>query len=151
MKNIPPHCIDYSEGVIFLPKEYGLYYHGNNVGYVRLNRHGMFYQLTCRFQMKERSAFRLYVENEKGEIDLGQCVFYGQALGIERNMPVKHIGNGTLRFFVDTAVEGETFVSIADDQPFYRIEELLNARFTIQSGKKGILLDRRKADHATAM
>ena len=134
-----------------MSKEYELYYRDSKAGRVSLCKCGMFYQLTCRFQTQEKGVFRLYADNGKEIIDLGQCVFYGQALGVERYMPVKSIGDGDLRFYVMEAGKTGTFVPIANDQPFYRFDELLNARFAIQFGRKGVLLDRNESDHSTAM
>ncbi len=134
-----------------MSEEYELYYHDSKAGRVRLCKCGMFYQLTCRFQTRGKGVFRLYVDNGTEIIDLGQCVFYGQALGVERYIPVKRIGDGGLRFYIMEAGKTGTFVPIANDQPFCRFDDLLNARFAIQSGRKGILLDRNALDHSTAM
>lgn len=135
-----------------MSKEYGLYHHENKVGFVKLSRSGMFYTLTCRYQLPEEGIFHLFADNGKEKTDLGRCVRYGQALGAERYLPIKRIGEGQLHFYILPAESDDIFIPIDDDQPFQQLDKLLNARFAIQSERKGILLNSEKNQgHSTAI
>ena len=135
-----------------MSKEYGLYYHENQVGFVRLSKCGRFYSLTCRFQLQQQGAFRLFADSGKGRTDLGQCVQYGQALGAERYLPVNVIGEGELNFYILPAGSDGAFIPIDCERPFHQLDKLSNARFAVRSGRKGILLGAQKnQDYSTAM
>jgi hypothetical protein len=142
MKDTPPGCIKCSQGVLVLNQEFALYWNHKNVGFVRLSKKGMFYSLNCRFRPDKVEKYHLVMQCDGTEWDLGICVPFGRALGMERHFPIHRIGEGEMRFVVQSAEEVEGFAPIYDDQPFLSLGDLLNGRFAVINGVKGIVFAR---------
>lgn len=138
----PPYCIDCSKGVLILGLEYDLLYQGNKVGIVRLDKSGLFYFLKCKFQVDETRPLHLLCKEDNKETDLGLCGKYGASGGIKRRIPVKMLGEGKLRFILSDPKPNLRFIPVNSDCSFPHLDKLLQAKFTVQEGIKGILLDR---------
>jgi len=68
------------------------------LGWVRVERQGLYYLFRCRCQLSGEAAFRLLVSCGEKQEDLGILVPMEGGFGLDTRRPVKRLGEGTLSF-----------------------------------------------------
>lgn len=120
-----------------MTQKHVLFYEEKPVGVVELTKSGRFYSLHCRFHSKKNEVYRLLVANKKEQVDLGVCIQYADGAGLDRCLPINHVGEEPLRFYLRGE---EGFVPISATQPFLHLSKLADSYFAVRSGVKGIVI-----------
>ena len=112
------------------------------VGKICISKEGLYYHFVCRLSPKIKDMCRLIVTSEYGSQDLGICVPYDDALGIDCKVAVKRLGCGSLTFLLAENTEW-IFRPIYSTAPFLYLHELRFGTFQINSGQPGIVVKNR--------
>lgn len=117
------------------------------VGKVNLTKEGLYYRIFCRCRITGAGIFRLDAQCGGKRVNLGILVPEGDGFGLERRIPVKHLGDGEMTFQLmpgrDTLNRG-TFVPIRAEEPFGYISRLKDSFLDYQDGQKGIRIPDKK-------
>lgn len=115
---------------------------GKEIGTVKITRHGLYYRFDCHCQLTGDIICRLTVSCGSVTHSLGILVPEGGAFVLRTRMPVKQLGEGTLRFGVKPnhrSVEG-IFVPISPEEPFAYLSRLKDAFFEFREGIPGVVI-----------
>ena len=122
--------------------EYVLNLGKDPVGKVQVIRQGLYYRFICRCRLHGDVVYRLTVRcGEKNE-NLGILVREGNGFGLDKKVPVSHLGEEEMAFLLlpksDRA--NGNFIPICPDEPFAYITRLQDAFFVRQGGQAGIFI-----------
>ena len=141
MNGNPPCCIQLQQGGILLFRKYEVCLNSQIVGSADVEKRGLYYHIICKCNLPNSGVYRVSVQSETMETDLGICVPMGNFFGLETNVPVKKMGEGKLVFQIasqrqDTA---EPMIPIDPQKPFIHIDKLQKARLIQRDGTLGII------------
>ena len=119
---------------------YEVLYGKEAVGKVQLLRQGLYCRIICRCRLSGDQVCRLYAVSDGRQENLGVLVPDGDGFLLDRKIPAKRIGEGTLRFVLSSGggLPAGTFVPITPEEPFAYIERLKDAFLQSEHGKIGI-------------
>ena len=112
------------------------------VGNVLVERLGLYYRFHCRCKLTGDVICRLQVVCGDRQENLGILVPVGEGFGMDTKLPIKKLGEGTMRFFLLPKHEAATeakFVPIYPEEPFGYITRLKTLYLERQNGQIGIL------------
>ena len=112
------------------------------VGKAKVELQGLYYHISCRCTMKEKSMYRLIVICGERQEDLGTLIPMDGKFGIEKRIPVKRLGEGKPEFFLMTKGsnrEGK-FISVYPEEPFSYMSRLKDAYLERRNGQLGIVI-----------
>ena len=127
---------------------YTVRFGNQDVGKVQVSREGLYYRFFCRCRISGDVVCRLAVVCGDKEEILGVVVPVEEGFGLEKKLPAKRLGEGTMEFFLitkgsapirETRKEGK-FVPIYPEEPFAYIAQLKQAFFVRQNGQAGLLI-----------
>lgn len=114
----------------------------NAVGKVQVLRQGLYYRFICFCKLSGDVVYRLKVRCGDATENVGILVRNGDAFGLDKKVPVSHLGEGKMEFLLmpksDTV--GGTFIPIRPEEPFAYIARLQNAFYAQQNGQACIVL-----------
>ena len=111
---------------------------GNRVtGSVRVQRQGLYYRFCCRCTLSGDVICRLRVQCGNADEDLGILVPMGDTFGTDTVLPVKRLGDGTLKFTLvpKNAAVSLLIAPVYPEEPFAYIERLKDA-FLVRKGNR---------------
>lgn len=128
------------QGGFHMEEQYEVYLASKSAGKVQLIRQGLYCRVICRCQFSAEGVYRLYVQRDNGQENLGVVVPDGDGFYLDRKIPVKRIGEGPLRFVLSSGMPlaSGTFYPISPEEPFLYIDRLKNAFLDSENGKIGI-------------
>ena len=112
------------------------------VGSVTVRRQGLYYQFSCRCELTGAVVCKLEVSCGGKQENLGILVPMDGKFGIEKKIPVKHLGEGVPEFRIlpkHEKLEGR-FVPIYPEEPFAYMARLKDAFLATQNGQMGIVI-----------
>lgn len=112
------------------------------LGYVAVEKQGLYYRFSCRCRLSGAVMHRLVVSCGGKNEDLGVCVPMDGAFGVEKKIPCKRLGAGTPEFQLlpkHEKPEGK-FVAVYPEEPFSYMARLKDAFLAHQAGQLGIVL-----------
>jgi len=111
-------------------------------GKVSVQRVGLYYRITCRCRLPSGTIYRLLVQCEDRQENLGVLVPAGTGFSLETKVPVKRLGEGKPDFRLVPKYEktGGKFVPVYPEEPFAYISRLKNAYLAEKNGQMGIVL-----------
>lgn len=114
------------------------------VGQVTVTRQGLYYQISCRCDIREKAMQRLIVLAGDKREDLGTLVPVDGAFGLEKKIPVKRLGEGTPEFCLLSRNGGEDrkFIPVYPEEPFSYMSRLKDAYLERRNGQLGIVIRR---------
>ena len=114
-----------------------------SVGKVQLLQQGLYCRVICHCQASAEEVYRLYAEVDGRRENIGIPVPEGDGLVLDRKIPAKRLGEGTIRFFLSSGngCEGSAFVPICPEEPFLYISRLKTAFLESEQGKVGIRIE----------
>ena len=123
-----------------MESKYTVYYMEKEVGYVFLEKEGLYWRINCRLDHIERGYYRLNVKNGACIFDLGLCVPVDNGLGMNTRVPIKRIGEEYLNFFLKHSKneERQLFVPIRAEEPFVYLQRLEKAYLDRKDGILGV-------------
>ena len=121
---------------------YPLYFGGNAIGQVRLQKEGLYYRFCCRCRLTGDAVCRVMVNWGEQRENLGILVPSGDGFLLETRIPVKRFGKGKPEFSVTPSrpPTGEKFVPISPEEPFSYIARLKNAFLDVRDGEVGAVM-----------
>ncbi len=101
----------------------------NAVGKVRMVRRGLYYSIHCRCRIGGDVMCRLMVCCGDKREDLGVVVPMDGGFGLDMNVPVKRLGEGTASFFLmpKHTPEDGTIIPVYPEEPFRYISRIKDA------------------------
>ena len=123
-------------------QEFDIYLDGRVVGTAYVNREGLYYKFRCSCMFGEKGIYKLIVRCGQQKESLGICLPQGESFGLEKRVPVKRLGEGTMQFTAVSQNAGspERFVPLQEETPFEWISKLKKARFEIREGIMGLVI-----------
>lgn len=121
---------------------YEVFFGKDKAGKVQVLRQGLYYRFICRCRLTGDVVCRLTVKCGDKQENLGVVVPMGDGFGLDKKIPVKHIGEGEMEFFLaprHDQVMGK-FVPIYPEEPFAYIERLKDAFLARQNGQAGAVI-----------
>ena len=121
---------------------YGVSIGNQLVGKVQVLHQGLYYRFICRCQITGDIIFRLMVNcNEKQE-NLGILIPVSDGFGVDTKIPTKRLGNGELNFYLKPKHESSSmnFAPIYPEEPFSYISHLKDAFLERKNGLIGICI-----------
>ena len=122
--------------------DYPIYKGQIQLGKVQLLKEGLYYKLCCRCRSPGEQIYRLTAVSGEARVNLGILAPVGDGFGLDRKVPIRHLGDGDLEFQVAPAhgtVEGR-FVPLSPTEPFSYLEHLKNSIFTTKNGRPGLII-----------
>jgi hypothetical protein len=129
--------------------EYPICLGGEEVGRSTVEREGLYYGIRCRLKLTGKVLCKILVSCGGREADLGIPVPEGSWFLLEKRIPVKRLGEGTMEFRVVPRHKDlwGRFIPLSPEEPFRYLARLRDARFEVRNGISGIVL----ADPADSM
>ena len=109
------------------------------VGYVRVERQGLYYVFRCRVRLSGEAAFRLLTTCGEKQEDLGILVPMEGSFGLDTRRPVKRLGEGELTFRLVSKHNAPRthFAPISPEEPFAYLQRLKDAYLAEKDGQRG--------------
>lgn len=113
-----------------MAQEYIVMGNGREVGTASVSIEGLYYRIRCVCKLPDGEIYRLMVDTDSGQTDLGIIVPVKEKFGLETRVSVKKLGEGKPRFWIQygNSVPASHCFPLYGDQPFERIELLRKAR-----------------------
>lgn len=121
---------------------YEVFFGQETVGKVQVIRQGLYYRFICYCKLSGDVVCRLGVRCGVKTENLGVVVPMGDGFGLDKKLPVKHLGEGKMEFYLmpkHDKVQGK-FVPIYPEEPFSYIERLKDAFLAQQNGQVGVII-----------
>ena len=112
------------------------------VGKVQVLRQGLYYRFICRCKLTGEVVYRLKVRCGDATENPGILVRTGDGFGLDKKVPVSHLGDGEMIFLLMPKSDrlGGRFIPIRPEEPFAYIMRLQDAFFTRRDGQAGVML-----------
>lgn len=129
-----------------MTKAYDVKMAGKTIGHVNVWPDGLYLHFSCRCNFSGEVMYQLVLRSQDREENLGLLVPMDSRFGLEKKLPKKQIGQGSLGFFLKPRHEkGENrFVPIRAEEPFAYLRQLEQAVLAVRSGQIGIVLPSEK-------
>lgn len=126
----------------FMHKEYPVLSGDIQVGKAYVERHGLYYRIKCICNLDESDFTRIFVSDGNNKENLGTCIPNGEQFYLEKQIPVKRLGEDKLSFYI---VEGKQrssgrFIPVQEQFPFRHLSELSKACLEERNGSRGVLI-----------
>ena len=114
----------------------------DTVGKVQVLRQGLYYRFICRCKLSGDVVYRLTVRCGDATENLGILVRTGDGFGLDKKVPVRHLGEGKMEFLLLPKSDrlGGTFIPIRPEEPFAYIARLQDAFYAQRNGQAGIVI-----------
>lgn len=120
---------------------YEVTFGGKAVGKVQVLRQGLYYRFLCRCHLSGDVICRLWVYCGDKSENLGVVVPMGDGFGLDKKIPVKRLGEGSMEFSLGPKHEQRgTFVPIYPEEPFAYIERLKDSFLVQKNAQVGIMI-----------
>ena len=122
--------------------DYPIYKGEQLLGKVQLLQEGLYYKLCCRCRSPGEQMYRLTVTCGGKKENLGILAPMGDGFGLDRRIPVRHLGEGSMEFSVAPAhgSVAERFVPLSPSEPFSYLDQLKNAFFAKKDQQPGLII-----------
>lgn len=104
--------------------DYHIHCNDYEIGSASIDKQGLFYCAQCCCRDENTVPYRVYIDGENGQVDMGICPPSGK---ITVRFPVKKVGEGKLRFFA-VVQKKDTFAwCVQEDSQFPFLTKLPQA------------------------
>ena len=148
-----------------MAETYEIFYDGECIGRAAVERKGLYLCFSCRCRLPDEGLYRIHVRSDEGREDLGICVPMDEGFGMDKRIPIKHLGEGKLHFELipkdrkrveitapelpEDAKEEATaclervqqFIPVSEDEPFDHLDKLETAHMEIRDDLPGIVIE----------
>ena len=70
------------------------------VGKARVEKQGLYFCFSCRCRLPDEKLYRIHVISGENREDLGICIPLDGMFGMDKRLPAKRLGEGTLEFIL---------------------------------------------------
>ncbi len=120
-----------------MEQSYPVYFGTRPAGKVQVLRQGLYYRFICRCKLSGDVVCRLVATCDDQRESIGVVVPMDGGFGLDTKVPVKHLGEGELKFFLlpKHEITQGMFVPIIPEEPFAYIERLKEG-FLVRKGEQ---------------
>lgn len=116
-------------------------YQDGVIGRAEVTKQGLYYCFRCACTPPDKEMYRIHVNDGITTKDLGICVPDKDQYTLVARIPIKYFNDDKFVFVLTPARLEKTFIPVAVDVPFDPLDQLETARFQIENGQPGILID----------
>ena len=153
-----------------MAQTYEIKYGDMPVGTARIEKQGLYLSFSCRCRLPEEGMYRIHVISGVSREDLGICIPKDGVFGMDKKIPAKRLGTGSLEFVLvpkdwkpsivnapepEILMEQEIpvpeqeevgeptgqFIPVSEEEPFDHLDKLENAHMEIRDDQPGIVID----------
>lgn len=118
---------------------YEVYFGDDRIGTIRLSRRGLYYDLNCRCRNCGDEMMELVAKGRDFQEKLGILAPVEDGIGLERKIPVKHLREEVLRFFViPRNTDTQHLVLVEQNEPFPYLQKLQYA-YLAEAGDRPVI------------
>ena len=119
-----------------------IYFGVNCVGWASLEKEGLYYRISCKCNMTEKSIFRVIMASANGRYPIGVLLPAAPGFALSARIPVKKVDLNTLHFMVEPldSDEGCIRIPISADLELPWLQQLENARLHYHNGSKILVI-----------
>ena len=123
-------------------EKYPLWLDNREVGSVTVQTKGLYYHFMCACNIPTDIDFRVSVHCGENITDLGICVPDSGSFILRKQVPIKYIGQGQLRFYIGYKKQFcENVMLLCADKHFEKIASLESAKLMVRAGTHYIYWD----------
>lgn len=120
---------------------YGVCLDGQKVGSATVRRLGLYYEVTCRCNLKGGQMLHLVIRGTNFSEDLGLLVPQGGMLELKKRVPAKRMVENAPEFFLRRRnTQPDEFIPITPEGEFPFLRRLNDCVFAVRDGRKGVIL-----------
>lgn len=140
--NDNPPCSIKLQGGVSMKQTFDVYLGNEVTGLAQVEKRGLYYRISCRCRLTGAVIYRLVVTCGDKDVKLGVFVPDADAFSTVTTIPIKHIGDGQMRFKIAPihAPVEEHFIPLTATEPFAYISQLENAHLQRRDDTVGIVL-----------
>ena len=116
-------------------------YYDRIVGNAQVTKEGLYYRFCCVCTPPDKAMYRIHVTDGVVTKDLGICVPEKDRYTLVTRVPMKCFKSEELNFILTTNKLEKAFMPVATDGAFEALDHLETARFQMENGQPGILID----------
>ncbi len=126
-----------------MQKTYEILQMGKRVGTVEIAEQGLYVLLSCHCKQRFEGMQDLMVRTERGDIRLGLLCPEKNGMTLEKKLPRKELGKGTLEFYLEGRNAVFDFVVVDPEKSFPFLRWIKEGRLDKRQGQYGILFPRK--------
>ncbi len=111
------------------------------VGTAQVKKEGLYYRFICNCTPPDKAIYRIYVSDGVNQWDLGICVPEDDGFVLKTRVPAKFFKIDNFSFSLIPVKSNQTLTPVETDKPFEELEKLKTARFLVENGQPGIVID----------
>ncbi len=116
-------------------EKYPLWFENKQIGDITVQKRGLYYHFDCICNMPIDFGHRIRVRCGTTVTDLGICVPENGCFTLRKQLPMKHIGDGVMQFFLENHQKSDSaMIPIFANKPFAGMEHIDNAKLVIKDG-----------------
>lgn len=117
-------------------------YDGEIIGRGEIRKEGLYYSISCKCDFSENGMYRLMLQCNGKNFNLGICVPEGGHFVLRTKIPVSMVGEGNLVIFpiLKEQANAEIFFPVSNTEPFAHIAFLKDAVLETRGNTVGIRL-----------
>lgn len=124
-------------------KQYKIFLRDKAIGTVSVETDGLYTRFLCKCSFPDDRIYRIVADFGPIQTDLGVCIPQGECFVTKAKIPSKRINDQTPNFFAIPSLQADfAFVEIDPKNAFPYLSDLSTAKFSIQEGKRGLLIHR---------
>ena len=123
---------------------YDVFLSGEKVGVIAVRKNGLFYGFDCKCTLRKTAIYTVIACCGDRNVNLGVLIPNGDVFCLQKQIPVKKLGEGNWSFSVEEKNKQNTmtFYAVDENKPFRHIDKLVNAYWDCQNGQIGIKVQR---------
>ena len=83
-----------------MAETYDIRFDDSLVGKAQVEKQGLYFCFSCRCRMPDEKLYRIHVISGENREDLGICIPLDGLFGMDKRLPAKRLGEGTLEFIL---------------------------------------------------
>ena len=114
---------------------------GKKVGNAYIDTNGLYTSFQCKCSFPIDGIYRINAKYGVRYIDLGVCIPNGDSYVTSAKIPTKNLGEEEPAFYaIRKGSENLIFIAVDEHTDFRYLKRLVDARFQVQNGQKGLLI-----------
>lgn len=121
--------------------QYSVFKNSVVIGTAELDKQGLYYRIVCCCDLQNEPV-RLIARCEKGNVSVGICTPGSMGFGLEKRIPVKHLGTEVYGFLIESVEKGKKVFCLLDDATQPELPDVLEkCRFTMENGIPALIIE----------
>lgn len=129
-------------------KVYSIYSGDMKIGTANVQVCGLYYRINAICTVDNTGMHRLQAHGDVGDVDLGLLVPERDKFILCRDVPVKCLGEGELRFSLKGSNHNKCSIQLKSNEPFAYLTQLENARLLRKNGELAIVITMQESNYS---